>query len=44
LKYVLAALLVLMTTFAFFRGEPASDIDSIFVASNLLLLALATPG
>ncbi len=44
LKYVLAALLVLMTTFAFFRGEPASDIDSIFVASNLLLLALAYAG
>lgn len=44
LKYVLAALLVLMTTFAFFRGEPANDIDSVFVASNLLLLALAYAG
>ena len=44
LKYVLAAVLVLLTSFAFFRGEPASDIDSIFVASNLLLLALAYAG
>ncbi|MEO7258236.1 MAG: CHASE2 domain-containing protein, partial [Luteimonas sp.] len=27
-KYALAAILVLLTTFAFFRGEPANDIDS----------------
>jgi adenylate cyclase len=44
LKYVLAAILVVLTTFAFWRGEPASDIDSIFVATNLLLLALAYAG
>ena len=44
LKYVLAAVLVLLTSFAFFRGEPASDIDSIFVAVNLVLLGLAYAG
>jgi CHASE2 domain-containing sensor protein len=44
LKYVLAATLVLLTAFAFFRGEPATDIDSIFVATNLLLLVLAYAG
>lgn len=44
LKYVLAAILVMLTAFAFWRGEPASDIDSIFVATNLLLLALAYAG
>jgi CHASE2 domain-containing sensor protein len=44
LKYILASVLVLLTTFAFFRGEPASDIDSIFVAVNFALLALAYAG
>ena len=44
LKYLLAAMLVLLTAFAFWRGEPATDIDSIFVATNLLLLALAYAG
>ena len=44
LKYFLAGLLVVLTAFAFWRGEPASDIDSIFVATNLLLLALAYAG
>ena len=44
LKYVMAALLVVMTTFAFYRGEPATDIDSIFVASNLALLSAAFVG
>jgi len=43
-KYVLAALLVLLTVFAFYRGEPASEIDQIFVATNLLLLLLAYIG
>jgi CHASE2 domain-containing sensor protein len=43
-KYVLAALLVLLATFAFFRGEPANDVDAVFVASNLLLLLLAFSG
>ena len=43
-KYVLAALLVLMTTLAFFRGEPATDIDSVFVATNLVLLSAAFIG
>lgn len=43
-KYLLAALLVLLTAFAFYRGEPASEIDQIFVATNLLLLLLAYIG
>ena len=43
-KYVLAALLVLLTTFAFYRGEPADDIDSVFVAGNLALLTAAFVG
>jgi hypothetical protein len=44
LKYLLAAVLVVLTAFAFWRGEPATDIDSIFVATNLLLLVLAYAG
>jgi CHASE2 domain-containing sensor protein len=44
LKYVLATFLVLLTTFAFYRGEPANDIDSVFVAGNLTLLAAAFVG
>lgn len=44
LKYVLAAAMVLLTTFAFWRGEPHEDIDSIFVATNLVLLACAFVG
>jgi|GEM_PF-620924 len=43
-KYVLAAVLVLLASFAFFRGEPANDIDSVFVATNLALLLLAFAG
>ncbi|MDQ3039335.1 MAG: CHASE2 domain-containing protein, partial [Pseudomonadota bacterium] len=43
-KYVLAAVLVLLTIFAFFRGEPANDIDSIFIATNLMLLSIAFVG
>ena len=44
LKYLLAAFLVLLPCFAFFRGEPANDIDAAFVATNLLLLFLAFCG
>ena len=33
-----------LTAFAFFRGEPATDIDSIFVATNLALLSAAFVG
>ena len=44
LKYILAGVLVLLTAFAFYRGEPANDIDSIFVATNLVLLAAAYAG
>lgn len=44
MKYVIAALLVAFTAFVFFRGEPHNDIDSIFVATNLLLLGVAFVG
>jgi CHASE2 domain-containing sensor protein len=44
LKYLLAMLLALLTVFAFFRGEPAYDIDSVFVATNLLLIGVAFIG
>ena len=44
LKYLIAGLLTALTAFAFFRGEPATDIDSVFVASNLLLLGAAFIG
>ena len=44
LKYVLATLLSMLTTFAFYRGEPATDIDSVFVATNLALLSTAFVG
>lgn len=44
MKYVIAILLVLFTTFAFYRGEPAPDIDSAFVVVNLLLLGTAFVG
>ena len=43
-KYLLAAVLVLLTGLVFFRGEPAWEIDAIFVASNLVLLATAFIG
>ncbi|MGY0798133.1 CHASE2 domain-containing protein [Lysobacter sp. A286] len=43
-KYVLAALLVALTGYAFFRGEPAWEMDEMFIAGNLLLLALAYVG
>jgi hypothetical protein len=44
LKYVIAALMTALTTYAFFRGEPHNDIDSIFVATNLALLIAAFVG
>ena len=43
-KYLLAALLVLLTSYAFWRGEPHEDVDSIFVAVNTVLLAVAFIG
>jgi CHASE2 domain-containing sensor protein len=43
-KYALAALLSLVTAYVFFRGEPHNDIDSIFVATNLALLAASFIG
>lgn len=43
-KYALAALLVMLTGYAYFRGEPAWELDDLFVASNLVLLAMAFIG
>jgi hypothetical protein len=43
-KYLLAGLLVALTGFVFWRGEPSWDMDAIFVAGNLLLVALAFIG
>ena len=43
-KYVLAAFLVLLSGFAFWRGEPAWEIDQVFVASNLALVVVAFVG
>ena len=44
LKYLVAALMVSLTSFAFYRGEPANDIDAVFVATNLALLSAAFIG
>jgi len=44
LKYVIAMLLTALTTFAFYRGEPATDIDSVFVAANVTMLTAAFVG
>jgi hypothetical protein len=43
-KYLLAAFLVLFTGFAFWRGEPAWELDAIFVASNIVLVVVAFVG
>ena len=43
-KYVVAILFVMLTTFAFFRGEPAPDMDSAFVAANVSMLGAAFLG
>jgi len=43
-KYLLAALLVALTGFVFWRGEPSWDMDAIFVAGNLALLLAAFIG
>lgn len=43
-KYLLAMLLVLLTTYAFWRGEPHEDMDAIFVAVNGLILLAAFIG
>jgi adenylate cyclase len=44
LKYAIAMWLVALIAFAFYRGEPATDIDSIFVAANLTMLSAASVG
>ncbi|HET7127081.1 MAG TPA: CHASE2 domain-containing protein, partial [Lysobacter sp.] len=43
-KYLLAAFLVVFTGFAFWRGEPAWELDAIFVASNIALVIAAFVG
>ncbi|MEG2940611.1 MAG: CHASE2 domain-containing protein [Thermomonas sp.] len=43
-KYLLAALLVLLTAYAFWRGEPHEDVDGVFVAINITLLLIAFLG
>ena len=43
-KYMLAALLVLLTSYAFWRGEPHEDVDGVFVATNTSLLLVAFLG
>ena len=43
-KYLLAALLLALTTYAFWRGEPHEDVDGVFVAVNGLLLTGAVIG
>jgi CHASE2 domain-containing sensor protein len=43
-KYQLAAFLVLLSGLVFWRGEPAWEIDQVFVASNLALVAAAFVG
>ncbi|HZW19604.1 MAG TPA: CHASE2 domain-containing protein [Luteimonas sp.] len=44
LKYALATLLVLLSTFVFWRGEPHKDVDPAFFGANLLLVAGAFAG
>jgi CHASE2 domain-containing sensor protein len=44
LKYAIAMLFAALTTFVFYRGEPAADIDSVFVATNLTMLTAAFVG
>jgi adenylate cyclase len=44
LKYAIAMLFTALTAFAFYRGEPATDIDSVFVATNVSMLTAAFVG
>ena len=43
-KYLLAGFMVLLTAFAFWRGEPHEDVDGVFVAANVVLLLSAVIG
>lgn len=43
-KYLLAAFLVALTGFVFWRGEPSWDMDAVFIAGNLALVAAAFIG
>ena len=40
-KYGLAAVLVILIGFSFWRGEPSQDIDAVFTATNVALTAIA---
>jgi adenylate cyclase len=40
-KYALAALLVILIGFSFWRGEPSQDVDAVFTATNLALTVIA---
>lgn len=44
LKYVLAAALVLLSGWVFWRGEPHADVDAFFAAVNVALVAVAFAG
>lgn len=44
LKYALATILVLFSCFVFWRGDPHADVDPVFLALNLVLLAVAFAG
>lgn len=43
-KYLLAGFMLLLTCFAFWRGEPHEDVDGVFAATNIVLLLLAVIG
>ncbi len=43
-KYLLAGFMVLLTGFAFWRGEPHEDVDGVFAAINIVLLVSAVIG
>lgn len=40
-KYALAALMVALIGFQFWRGEPSQDIDAVFTAINLVITTIA---
>ena len=40
-KYALAALMVILIGFQFWRGEPSQDIDAVFTAINLAITLIA---
>ncbi len=44
LKYAVAIVLVLLSAFVFWRGEPQQDLDPVFVVLNLVLIVVAFSG